>query len=261
MPDIDLLIADRVAHLRLNRPHVRNAISDSMAGELAAAISRVARDPQVDVLLLTGAGPVFCAGADVDELAAHTSDRGAYVDEMATRVHESLMALRSLTIPVIAAVHGAVAGGGLGLMLACDLVVAGESCRFIPAYLRLGLTPDAGATYWLPRMIGIRRAQDLLFRRRVVGAAEALAWGLVTAVAPDPDVSAVAEGWARDLATGPRAALRETKRLLESSGTRSLAAQLHAEQSAVTAQASSDEGTEGIRAFQAHQDPNFPRPS
>ncbi len=260
MADTDLTRTGAVAHLRLQRVRARNAISLRMADELAAHVAHLASAPGLGALLISGDGPVFCAGADVDELAATGNQRGAYVDQLAATMHQTLVALRALAIPVVAAVTGAVAGGGLGLMLASDLVVAGESCRFVPAYRRVGLTPDAGTTYWLPRMIGVRRSQDLLLRGRELRAPEALDWGLISAMVADDQVGAVAEAWAEDLAAGPREALGQAKKLLGSTWSRTLEEQLQLEQSAVSDQARSPEGAEGLLAFRAHRRPHFARP-
>lgn len=258
LDQIVLAIEDDVAVLCLNRPRSRNAITLRMANELEEALLLVAQSSEVGALILTGAGGGFCSGADLGELAAAVN-RETLVSELARLVHQSLTALRSLSIPVIAAVNGAAAGGGFSLMLSCDLVIAGESSRFSAGYLRVGLTPDAGSSYWLPRLVGSRRATELLLLGRGLSASEALQWGLINDVEADANVRAAAHRWATALAHGPRAAVADTKRLLERTWRHTLSEQLDAEREAVSARAKSREGAEGIQAFVDRRAPRFPR--
>lgn len=256
--ELELSTSGGVACLLLNRPGSLNAITLQMARDLEAALEAVSQDPGVGALLLAGAGRAFCAGADLTEMEAHAADRAEYVNELASRVHRCLARLRRLRVPVVAAVGGVAAGGGFSLALSCDLVVAGASSRFVAGYQSVGLTPDAGSTYWLPRMVGVRRAQELLLTGRVLTAPEALAWGLINVVAPDAEVSEMARDWARGLANGPRTSLGATKRLLQSTWQHTFAEQLDAERESVALRAASSEGTEGIRAFLEHRAPRFP---
>jgi 2-(1,2-epoxy-1,2-dihydrophenyl)acetyl-CoA isomerase len=258
LDQIVLAIKDGVAVLCLNRPRSRNAITLQMAKELEEALALVAQSPGVGALIVTGAGGGFCSGADLEELATAVS-REALVSDLAHLVHQSLTVLRSLPIPVIAAVNGPAAGGGFSLALSCDLVVAGESSRFSAGYLRVGLTPDAGSSYWLPRLVGSRRATELLLLGRVLNASEALQWGLINSIEADANVLAAARTWATTLAHGPRAAVCDTKRLLERTWHHTLAEQLDAERQAVSSRAASGEGAEGIQAFLDRRAPRFPR--
>ncbi len=257
MADIEVSVGDGVALVRLNRPQALNALTMPMAEELRAQLASLAAAPAIGALVLAGAGRAFCAGADVRELEARGGQRSQYVAELAALMHESLMVLQSLPFPVLAAVKGPAVGGGFGLVLTCDLVVAGSSSRFAAGYHRVGLTPDGGATYWLPRMVGARRAQEILMGGRTLGADDALQWGLINRVVPDDEVEKVTERWAWDLARGPHMAQRETKRLLATSGQRDHAGQLAAEQEAVTLQAGNAEASEGLRSFLEGRAPNY----
>lgn len=258
MDQIELTIEEGVAVLRLNRPRSLNAITRRMAEELEAALHMVTHSADIGALILTGAGRGFCSGADLAEMAAHAVDRGGYVADLALQVHRSLAALRVLGLPVIAAVNGPAAGGGFSLTLSCDLVIAGQSSHFSAGYHRVGLTPDAGCTYWLPRVVGARRANELLLTGRVLSASEALTWGLVNSVVADAEVLTTAHDWAAALACGPRVAQRDTKQLLAQSWQHTLSEQLDTEREAVGRRAASCEGGEGIQAFLDRRAPHFP---
>ena len=173
-----------VCHLELNRPAVSNAVDLSTAHELDAAIDRAASDDSVRAVLVTGAGKRFCAGGDVAAMVA-APDRAAYVLALARALDGALQKLAALDKPTVAAVQGAVAGAGLAVMLSCDVIVAAESTRFVTAYSGVGLTPDCGVSYLLPRAIGQQRALALALTNRALSAREALEWGLVTEVVED----------------------------------------------------------------------------
>jgi 2-(1,2-epoxy-1,2-dihydrophenyl)acetyl-CoA isomerase len=241
-------VADGVASVELNRPDAFNALDLPMGLALKQAFEHVAADDSARVVLLSGRGRSFCAGGDVKSMAA-APDRGAFLFELATAAHEAILALIDLDLPVIAAVQGAAAGAGLALTLASDLVLAGESARFLTAYAGIGLTPDCGTSWLLPATVGQRRALEMALTGRVLSAPEALEWGLVTRSVPDDDLEAAAAELARALAAGPSAALGAARRLIRDSPMRSLRDHLDAEAHAIAAAGTSAESRALVEAF------------
>ena len=207
---VDLTVVDGVAQIRLNRPEDANAFDLNMTRELAAAVERAAGESGVRAVLLTGAGPRFCAGGDVASFAT-APDQPAYIHQLATELDAAFRALADLDKPVVVAVRGAVAGAGLALMLSCDVIVSAPATKFVFAYPGIGFTPDCGLSYLLPRAIGQQRALGFALGGRAVDGTQALDWGLVTEVAEDAEARAreVAIEWA----SGPSTALGETRRL------------------------------------------------
>ncbi|MEV3914651.1 enoyl-CoA hydratase/isomerase family protein [Streptomyces canus] len=203
-----------VARIVLARPTTANAVDLPTAHALGAAVDRAAQ-PDVRAVVVLGEGRRFCAGGDVAAMAA-ARDRAAYVEELATTLDDVFRRLAGLSKPVVAAVRGAVAGAGLALMLSCDVIVSAASTKFLLAYADVGLTPDCGVSYLLPRAIGQQRALDLALTGRVLTAEESRQWGLVTEVVDDASVDARAVRLGERLATGPTHAFGETKRLLRS---------------------------------------------
>ena len=211
---VTLGVADGVAHLRLERPDAANALDLATARALRARVGDAAGDPAVRAVLVTGSGPRFCAGGDVASFVAAAAP-AAYLHELATEADAAVRALAELEKAVGAAVHGAVAGAGLALMLSCDLVVADPRTSFVFAYPSIGLTPDCGVSYLLPRAIGQQRALHFALSGRPASAAEALTWGMVTEVAEEPATRAAA--LAADMASGPAIALGNVRRLMRGS--------------------------------------------
>lgn len=205
-------IGGGVAHLRLNRPDVANAVDLDTSRELDRLVRRVETDAAVRAVLVSGSGSRFCAGGDVGWML-EASDRAAALTELATSLDSTLLRLGSLGKPVVAAVHGAVAGAGLAVMLSCDLVVASSSTRFVFAYPAVGLTPDTGASWLLPRAIGQQRALELALTGRSLDAETARSWGLVTEVV-EADPLDRARELATQLAAGPSWALGQARRLI-----------------------------------------------
>ena len=208
---VEYCATDGVAHLRLNRPDAANAFDLDTTRELAAAVARAAEDDGVRAVLVTGAGPRFCAGGDVASFAA-AADQPAYIHQLATELDAACRALAALEKPVVAAVHGAVAGAGLALMLSCDVVVSAASTKFVFAYPGIGFTPDCGVSWLLPRAIGQQRALAFSLLGRPATAADALAWGMVAEVVEEAEARATEV--ARTLAAGPATALGQVRRLL-----------------------------------------------
>ncbi|WP_427925138.1 enoyl-CoA hydratase/isomerase family protein [Streptomyces sp. cg40] len=205
-----------VARIVLARPAVANAVDLPTARALGTAFGRAAADPDARAVLVSGEGKRFCAGGDVAAMAA-APDREAYLEELAGTLDGALRSLARLDKPVVAAVQGAVAGAGIALMLSCDLIVAAASTKFLLAYASVGLTPDCGVSYLLPRAVGQQRALELALTDRRLTADEARAWGLVAEVVDDDLCGERALKLGEQLAAGPAFALGQAKRLLRSS--------------------------------------------
>jgi 2-(1,2-epoxy-1,2-dihydrophenyl)acetyl-CoA isomerase len=243
---VTLEVTDGVAHLRLDRPDAANALDLSTARALRSLVADAADDLAVRAVLVTGSGRRFCAGGDVASFVA-ASDPSAYLHELATEADAAVRALAALEKPVVAAVHGAVAGAGLAVMLSCDLVVADPGTSFVFAYPGIGLTPDCGVSYLLPRAIGQQRALHFALSGRPATAAEALEWGMVTEVAEEPADRAFA--LAASLASGPAVALGQVRRLLRG-GWEATRAEVGAEEArTISAMVRGEEAQRLIEAF------------
>jgi 2-(1,2-epoxy-1,2-dihydrophenyl)acetyl-CoA isomerase len=254
--NIDLDVRDGVAHLTLDRPDAANGIDLGLAQDLMEATLAIQADPAARVVLLTGAGKMFCGGGDVKGFAER-DDLPTYLRETLGPLHVAITNLVRGDAPVVAAVQGSAAGAGMGLVGAADVVVAGESAKFVMAYTGVGLTPDGSSSWFLPRLVGLRRALELTFTNRVLSAADALDWGLITQVVPDDELHDTAGALAAKLATGPRQALAAAKRLLHTSLEDTLETHLAREAEAITAASGTSEGAEGIAAFVEKRKPVF----
>lgn len=216
MSDSILTSSDgKIFRITLNRPEVSNSVDLETAAAFEAAVQAAAADP-AGVVLLSGNGRLFCAGGDVGSMLA-SDEPQAYLNDLAVAFDAALLALAALEKPVVAAVQGAAAGAGLAVALASDVIVAGEKTKFLTAYGDVGLTPDCGLSYLLPRAIGQQRALELLLTGRVLDAATAQSWGLATEVVADDTVQARAEEIATLIANGPAWALGQAKRLVRTS--------------------------------------------
>jgi 2-(1,2-epoxy-1,2-dihydrophenyl)acetyl-CoA isomerase len=234
-------VRDGVAHVTLNRPRAGNSINLEMGRELLHAALRCDEDPGVRAVVLAGSGNSFCFGGDLKEF----SERG----EDLPHLHAAISRLARMDPPVVAAVHGAAAGGGFSLAISCDLVLAAESSRFAMAYSKAGLTPDGSSTYHLPRLVGLRRAMELALTGRELSAQEAFEWGIVNRVVPDEVLSEEATGLAERLATGPTRALGVSKQLLHGGWTETLETQMEHETRAIADISRTADAREGIAAF------------
>jgi 2-(1,2-epoxy-1,2-dihydrophenyl)acetyl-CoA isomerase len=248
---------DQVATLTLNRPDAYNAFNLTFGHEIFQAVLEADDDAQVRCLLITGAGKAFCAGGDVREFVDNLPRIGAHTKELTTYLHGAVSRLCRSDKPVVVAVNGVAAGGGLSLVLAGDLVLAGESARFTMAYSKIAATPDGSSTYFLPRLVGLRRAMELYFTNRVLSAPEALNWGLVTRVVPDAELKPAAEALARELAQGPTRAFGAAKRLFHQATWESLETQMELEAQAIAASGRTQDFREGVTAFANKKTPTF----
>ncbi len=252
-------VEDGVARLVLTRPEGRNAVDEDFATALLDAADRCAADESIRVVLLTATGRFFCVGGDVDAFAGLGENATAVVSGLAKRFHAGIFRLATMAKPLVTAINGPAAGAGLGLAILGDIALAARSAHFTVGYSAIGLTPDGGASWLLPRLIGLRRAQEMVLTNRRVGSEEAAAIGLVTRVVPDEDLAVEAAAVARALACGPTAALGECRRLLLASANADFAAQLAAEAKAIGLAAGSADGREGAAAFVAKRPARFSR--
>lgn len=249
-----------VGTLTLNRPDALNAFNLEMARDFMAALHSFECDEGVRVIVLRGMGKVFSAGGDIKEMLAAAQkgeDPAAYFRAPLTTFGEMVQALRSTGKPVLAAVHGAAAGVAFNVVLACDLKLATDTSRFTQAFIRLGLSPDGGGTWLLPRLVGMARASELALLPTELDATTALEWGLINwTVREDLFQERVAEIAAR-LAAGPAEAMRRAKTLLSRGSGETLAVQIEAERQAQVENAASPDFEEGLTAFVEKRDPQF----
>lgn len=239
-----------LARVTFNRPAFLNAMDFEMGERWRDVAHEVTSDPSVGAVILDAAGPAFCAGGDVLAMAASGAS-GAQITSAAHVIHDGIRTFAQSDKPIVAAVHGAVAGGGLGLMLTADFVVAADSATFASKYANIGLTPDLGVSTLLPGAIGHRRALQLFLQDRTITAEEALDWGLVAEVLPREEVAARVDAIARfwlDNATG---AYGQAKRLVREGADRSFAENLDDEAASIGARFETEEARVRIAAFAA----------
>jgi 2-(1,2-epoxy-1,2-dihydrophenyl)acetyl-CoA isomerase len=248
---------DGVAHIILDRERVANAMNLQMARELMMVAIQCDEDPKVRAVLIRARGKVFCAGGDLESFSEAGEGLPTLLKEMTTYLHSGISRLARMRAPVVAAVGGAAAGAGLGLVCAVDLAIAAASARFTMAYTRVGLTPDGSSSFYLPRMVGTRRALEMMMTNRVLSAQEALDWGLVNQVVPDERIPGAAEELAEKLAAGPTAAFGSVKRLVVDGAVDSLESQMEREARAIADAGRTADVREGIQAFFAKRAADF----
>ena len=247
--------AGAVARLTLDRPDKLNALTRAMLGEIRAALAAVAGDGTSRVLVLTGAGRGFCAGQDLgDRMSGPEVDLG---DKLEQNYNRLVRMLRGLPMPVIAAVNGAAAGAGANLAFACDIVLAARSAYFLQAFVRIGLVPDCGGTWFLPRLAGDARARGLAMLGDKLPAETAEAWGLIWRCVADEALMDEARAMAAHLATQPTAAIARIKQALNAAPANSLDAQLDLERDLQRAAGRSADYREGVAAFMEKRPPRF----
>ncbi len=250
-------VRDGIARVQINRPGSLNSVDEPTARELRIAATRCAEDPRVRVVLLSGVGTSFCSGGDLKAFHAQAESLPTYIHEMATEFHIAISRFARMDAPVVAVVQGVAAGAGMSLVCAADLVLAAEGSWFTMSYSGVGLTPDGSSSYFLPRLVGLRRALDLMVTNRVLHAAEALEWGIVNEVVPDAELHERAEAFAAGLARGPARSFAGIKKLLHEGWNESLESQMQREAQAVAQAAHSKDAREGIAAFVGKRPPEF----
>jgi 2-(1,2-epoxy-1,2-dihydrophenyl)acetyl-CoA isomerase len=246
-------LSDGVGTITLNRPQAYNAFTVQMHQELMSALKQAERDQAVRCIIVTGAGKAFCSGQDLKDLAPGESF-GRLVRE---RYNPLVLKLRALPKPIVAAVNGVAAGAGMSLALACDFRVAAETARFVAAFANVGLVPDTGMSYFLPRLIGPTRALELCMTGGTLDAATAYSYGMLNAVAAPNELPGVARQLADRLANGPATALGLIKRSFELSQGASLEQALDYEAQAQQVAGLSREYAEGVQAFREKRQPKF----
>jgi 2-(1,2-epoxy-1,2-dihydrophenyl)acetyl-CoA isomerase len=255
--NLRLETAGGIARITLHRPDRANAIDLALARELAEVALLCAEDASVRAVLLTGHGKMFCAGGDLGAFAGAGEGVPALLKQITAHLHVAISRFARMRAPVVAAVNGPTAGAGLSLVCAADLAIASDGAKFTLAYTRAGLAPDGSSTWFLPRLVGTRRALELMLTNRILSAEEALAWGLVNAVVPAADLARESEKLAAELAAGATAAFGAVKRLLLLSATQGLESQMEHETHAIADAGRTRDAAEGIAAFLAKRAPRF----
>jgi 2-(1,2-epoxy-1,2-dihydrophenyl)acetyl-CoA isomerase len=255
---IDLQIRDGVAWIVLNRPEALNALDLRMARELFDISNRLSSDRAVRAAVLTGSGATaFCAGGDVAGFAADPPNTDRLVREMTTYLHAAVSRFAAMDPPLIAAVNGVAAGGGLSLVACCDLAVSADHARYTSAYTQIGLSPDGSSSWYLARMVGLRRATELYLTNRVLSAVEALEWGLVNRVVPAAALRDEAGALAARFAQGPTRAYGGVKKLMLTTLQESLEGQMERESRQIAELSMTADSVEGVRAFLDKRAPRF----
>jgi 2-(1,2-epoxy-1,2-dihydrophenyl)acetyl-CoA isomerase len=238
----------KVGLVTLNRPDNANVLNLTMGRELLEAAIACGANPDVRAIVLTGAGKNFCFGGDLRGMMSEGGAVDAYLRELTSFLHQAISHFVRMDAPVIAAVNGTAAGAGVGLVAMADLAICARSAKFSLAYTGVALTPDGGTSFFLPRLIGTKRAMELILTNRPLGADEALSWGLVNQVVDDAACVEDALRLAEKLAAGPVHAFGKAKRLV-AGASGALEAHLVLESETIAQQAASPEGQEGIKAF------------
>jgi 2-(1,2-epoxy-1,2-dihydrophenyl)acetyl-CoA isomerase len=247
-----------LATVCLNRPQARNAIDMQMAEETLEVAQRIAADDSIRAVLICGNGPALSVGGDIEHFQSVSGDRfGALLARMTTPFHEAFRILSRIDAPIVTAVHGAVAGGGLAFVYAADLAIAAEDAKFVTAFAALGLSGDGGGTWHLPRLIGARRAAETYLRNRPIEAAEALEWGLVNELVPAEQLRDRATAVARELATGPTRGFSRMRALLRDAWHNDLSTQLQAETEALRCTGDTADAAKAISDFAEKRRPEF----
>lgn len=256
-PRVELTVAEGVAHLRLTRPGARNAIDPRWVRDFDAAVDAAGRAAGVRAVLISAAGAAFSVGGDLRHFATHPDRLPDELGAMIGGYHATLTRLAGLPVPVVCAVQGAAAGGGLGLLWCADTVLAADNTRLAAGFAELGLSGDGGSSWFLPRLVGMRRAREMILENRVLSAAEAHEWGLVNRVVPLDRLETEALETAARLAAGPTVAYGEMRRLLLRSLHVDLPDQLDAERQSIMRCGATADAREGITAFVERRPASF----
>lgn len=250
-------IRNHVAVISLSRPNEANGVNFCLANELALVAKECDNNSTIRAVILTGTGRFFCAGGDIKEMASDGDKRGMKIKDLADHLHIAISTFARMKAPVIIAVNGMAAGAGFSLAMCGDIVLASEKAAFLMAYTKAGLSPDGGASYYLPRLIGLRRTQELMLTNRQLSAAEAHDWGLINEVVKADKLLDRAISIANGLASGSVGANAAVKKLLLCSFGNTLETQMEIEGREISERANSEDGKEGISAFVEKRNPDF----
>lgn len=259
MDEAPVLVDERAGYrvVTLNRPRRLNAFNEAMHRALMAALIDAEADPTCRALLLTGAGRAFCAGQDLSDRVASGGTRPDLGATIGTYYNPLVRKLRALPFPVVAAVNGVAAGAGANIALACDIVLAARSASFIQAFAKIGLVPDSGGTWFLPRLVGAARARGLSMLAEALAADKAEAWGLIWKAVDDDKLMDEADKLARHFAGAPTFGLAQIKRALDVAEANDLDTQLDLERDLQRQAGASPDYAEGVKAFMEKRTPNF----
>ena len=250
MAVINLEVRNNVAYLTLNRPEAANALNCEMAQALEEASLKCEEDPNIRAVLMTGAGKLFCGGGDLKSFAAQPpAELPGHLKKVTMYLHTAIQRFARMRAPLVIAVNGNAGGAGLSLALIGDITLADESTKFTVAYTRIGLTPDGSSSYYLPRLVGLKRAAELMLTNRTLSAREAEAMGMITRVVPDAELLTQAENLAKELAQGPTQAYGGVKRLLYTSPNNPLHEQMEIETAIISDMSRTADAREGMTAF------------
>lgn len=249
--------SDGIARITLNRPDDGNTMNQALMEGLRSAARECHDDRAVRAVIVTGNGRMFCAGGDIHFMHGMGDAVAGALDTLVDTLHEAIELLQGMSAPVITAINGTAAGAGLSLAAAGDVAISAESAKFCVAYSRVGLSPDGGSTYFLPRLIGMRHARELMLTNRVLDAGQALAYGIVNQVVADEALREQSDTLAAALVQGPRGSHGHIKALLRDTFAHTLNQQLALEKAAMVAQAGSAEAREGLQAFVDKREANF----
>lgn len=247
-----------ILEITLNRPDAYNALNLDMMKGLSEALSLAANEPAVQGVLITGKGKAFCAGGDLKWISQQNDEAGSVLYQLAPEFHRSIVQIRRMDKPVVAAINGIAAGGGFSLALACDFRVMAQSAVMRQAYTSSGLSIDGGGSFALPRMVGLARAMEIMAFDHPISSAQALEWGLVTQVVPDGQAVDAAIEMLNGLAQRSLHSFAWSKRLMVNSWDHDLETVLEMERQGISECAAHPDGQEGIRAFVEKRKPSFP---
>jgi 2-(1,2-epoxy-1,2-dihydrophenyl)acetyl-CoA isomerase len=248
-------VAEGVATITLNRPDVYNALNDEITFELQDALKAVAKDDAVRVVVLTGEGKAFCSGQDLK--AASGNQKRSFLQSLHKRYNPIVRAMRNLPKPIVGRINGVAAGAGCSLALACDVIVASEEATLIEVFINIGLVPDSGSSYFLPRMIGMPKAFEMCSMGSRVKASEAAAIGLINRAVPADQLDATVKSYTDYYATAPTRSIGIIKKMLNKSTTSTLEDMLEYEAYCQEIAGSSHDYKEGVQAFLEKRKPNF----
>jgi len=248
-------VADAIATITLNRPEVYNALNDGITYEFQDALKQIAKDDSIRVVVLTGAGKAFCSGQDLK--AAAGQEKRSFKDSLHKRYNPIISFMRSLPKPIICRLNGVAAGAGCSLALACDMIIASEEATLIEVFINIGLVPDSGSSYFLPRVAGSAKAFELCSMGNKVKAMEALQWGIVNRVAPADRLDSVVKEYTDYFSKAPTKSIGLIKRMLQKSATATLDEMLEYEAYCQEIAGTSQDYKEGVSAFLEKRKPDF----